>query len=642
MFEHLLRPLKIGTIEVKNRIKLPALGTGYVENEHITPQFKAFYRERAKGGAGFIGFFTSPTKLNNPPVVGIYSDEFIPELKEMAALCHDFGAKVYAQMGGGYAWCFDGRTVEVISPSGVTVTGRAETPFNLGGPPRGSYSERRALTVEEIAAIIEAIAQGARRAREAGFDAVEILAGVGYYLGQFLSPLTNRRTDGYGGDLRGRTRIFREIFAAIKETAGADFPITCRLSGQFTGQGIGVEDLKAIAREFEAAGVQAIDILPGWHEDPVPMIHSSVPQGRWAELASEVKAAVNIPVGAGTRISDPRVAEEVIASGKADYVYMARALIADPEVPEKIAGGRLDEIRPCIACNYCFESLDTPGGVVCSVNPRAGREGEFPPEPAEQPRKVVVVGGGPAGMTAAATAARRGHSVILYEKGELGGQLLPASRPPHKAELESLRRYLEGELKRSGVEIRREEATPEAMARERPDVLIVASGAEPERPPIPGAGGENVLTPLEVLLGEKETADEVAVVGGGLIGCETAEFLAWRGKKVTLLARRRLADDVGRFNRWHLLQRLREAGVRLETGVDVKEISPEGVKGIQEDREVFFPAKTVVLATGMRPRREPARELEGKAPQLYIVGDAREPRRIREAIHEGFRTAFGL
>jgi 2,4-dienoyl-CoA reductase (NADPH2) len=368
MFNRLFTPIRVGNIDVVNRIKLPALSTGYAVNEHVSPKLLEFFGQRSQGGVGLMGITVSATKLKDPPFLGIYDDVFLPGLKEVTKACHTRDTKIYAQMGPGYAWCFDGKTVEIVSPSGITATGRPETHLRVGGPPKGSYATRRELSVEEIEIMIQTFAEGARRAREAGFDAVEFVGGS-YLIGQFMSSLTNHRTDRYGGDIKGRLRFLLDIIGATKLRAGSDFTITCRLVRQYTGDGITVDDLKNMARLLEEVGIAAIDIVPAWHEDPVPILHSSVRQGKWADLAAQVKQAVHVPIGAGTRISDLSVAETVLCDGKADYIYMARPLIADPQFPMKAKEGRLDCIRPCIACNHCIETIDRPGGIVCTVNP---------------------------------------------------------------------------------------------------------------------------------------------------------------------------------------------------------------------------------------------------------------------------------
>jgi 2,4-dienoyl-CoA reductase-like NADH-dependent reductase (Old Yellow Enzyme family)/thioredoxin reductase len=642
MLTHLFQPIRIGNLQLKNRIKLSPLALGYAEAEQVTTRIIEFYRARAQGGTGFIGVAVYPTKLINPPMPGIYDDRFIPGLRTVAEACHIDEVKVYTQMGANYAWCFDGHTVEVVSPSGISVTGKPETPFIGGGPPRGSYTTRRALTADEVRMIVQAYGKGARRAREAGFDAVDFVVNS-YLLGQFLSPLTNFRADEYGGSFENRMRFLLETIKAAKDEAGHDFTITCRLARQCAGNAIPVEDLQKVAALLEKAGVAAIDILPGWHEDPLPLVHPSVPAGQWAELAAHVKKGAKIPIGAGTRMSTPEVAEAVLAQGKADYIYMARPIIADPDLPMKAMQGKLAEIRPCIACNVCFETIEQPGGLTCAVNPRAGKEGELTLGPAAKKKNVLVVGGGPAGLTAATIAANRGHNVVLYEKGgELGGQLIPASRPPFKLEIEKLRLYLIDQAKRAGVRMKIGTVLDVATVnQESPGAIILASGARPSIPPLPGVGLENVVTAVDVLLGKKKTGETVVVVGGGLIGCETAEFLAAMGKKVTIVEMlKRVAADVNPFNRWTLVQRLNALGVRIEVRAEVKEFLDNGVRIARDGQEEVLAGQSIVLAVGMMPFIDNTETFSVRAAQVLRIGDCVQPRRLRDAIHEGFKVGM--
>lgn len=637
----LFEPIKIGKLELKNRIKLPPLGTGFATPDgRMTERFKAFYAERAKGGVAFIGINISPLPGTMTGCPSIYDDQFIPEVAELVKVIHAYGAKVSAQFGPGYGWKKDPQApYELVSPSGFLL--------------RRDLPSPKELTREDIHRLIEDLGEATRRAREAGFDAVDFLLGVGYYLSQFFSPLTNKRTDEYGGSFENRVRIFLEIIDNARKKAGNDYTFTCRISGQFTKGGYTLEELKDLARLLEKAGIHALDVLPGWHEDPVEMVQMSTPQGAWAPLAEEIKKVVNIPVGAGTRIGDPVVAEQVLQEGKADYVYMARAIIADPELPNKAKEGRLDEIRPCIGCCFCFESIfgsnfpltlgEIP--IKCGVNARVGREGEYVIESAGRSKKVLVVGGGPAGMEAARVAALRGHQVTLCEeKGKLGGNLIFAAIPPAKSDIGKLAVYYVGQMNKLGVNCRLGERDPLRLIEEdQPEEVIVAAGALPVIPDLPGAGGENVVTALEVLAESKKIGEEVVVVGGGLIGCETALFLAEKGKKVIILEMlEKLGRDIDTVHRWSFLERLRKAGVRMEKKVKVTEISEQGVSGIRNGSTEFFPAETVVLAVGMRANKEVVEKLKEKGLKFHLIGDCLEPRRIRDAVEEGFKVAMEI
>lgn len=636
LFEH----IKIGKLELKNRIVMSPMATNFVINGEVNQRLIDYYRERAKGGVGLIGVAVTPNRLdNNPPFPAICDDRFIPGLTQLVKVCHGYDIKIVAQLIVLYSWAFPGRPVELVSPSGHTVTKRIDPPFPLGGPPQGTSTVRRALRESELIEMIEAFGDGARRAREAGFDGVQYIASTGYLVSQFISPLTNKRIDRYGGDLESRMRFLLGIIDDSKKKAGRDWTYLARISAQWRENGITLDDLKNIAIMLEEAGVHAIDILPGWHEEPIPMIAPATPQGKWAYIAEEVKKAVKIPIGAGSQIQDPEVANRILEEGRADYVYMCRALIADPELPNKAKEGRLDEIRPCITCSRCLESLFMNRSIHCSVNPRAGREGDYAIEVLEKPKRIFVIGGGPVGMEAAIVSAKRGHEVKLFERAnQLGGQLNFADIPPHKERITKFKEYLINQVMKANIKVElNREFNPELMKEGKPDLVIVATGASPIIPDIPGIKANNVTTALDVLSKFEQIGEKVVIIGGGTVGCETGEFLASKGKRVTILEMlSALARDESTLSRWSLLLRLSEAGIRNETNVKVIRITDRGVEGIRDGKTEFFEADTVVLAVGMRARTELVNLLKGKGVRIYCVGDCLEPRQIRQAMDEGF------
>ena len=433
-FKHLFTPIDIGTMKVKNRIVMLPLTTGYCElDETIGARLVNFYAARAKGGVGLIIVPFSPVHAGSPIEPGLYDDRFLPGVRKLADAVHAHGAKIAAQLITSYHVIFKDGIAEVVGPSPV---------LN-----QMTRTTARPLTVEEIHYIVKEYGQAARRARQGGFDAVEVLVGGGYLLNRFLSPITNKREDEYGGSLENRMRIILEVIASMRKEVGKDFPIGCRLNvaEQMEG-GHTIEDSKEVVRILEKAGIQMINVYTGWHESPVPTVQAVLPKGAFLHLAEKIKGWVGIPVIAANRINDPVVAEKAIAEGKADMTGMARALLADPELPNKAREGRVDEIVPCLACSNClteilttYKDWGTAASTSCSVNPLAGKEAEYAIEPAKKSKKVFVIGGGPGGMEAAMTAAARGHKVTLYDKGnELGGKLLIASIPPYKDELQSL------------------------------------------------------------------------------------------------------------------------------------------------------------------------------------------------------------
>ncbi|MDX9786116.1 MAG: FAD-dependent oxidoreductase [Desulfobacterales bacterium] len=639
-FKKLFSPITIGNMELKNRIVMAPMATNFLSYGEINQRFISFYRERAKGGPGLIVISMTPNRLdNNPPFPGVYDDRFISGISKLAAACKEFDVKVVAQLVVTYSWAFPGRPVEFVSPSGTTITKRVDPPFRLGGPLPGCSPHRRPLKEDEIREIIEDIGDAAGRLREAGFDGVQYLAAAGYLVSQFISPITNQRTDSYGGNVENRMRFLTDILADCKQKAGEDWSYLTRISPQKTKSGITVDDLKEIALILQQAGVHAIDALPGWHEDPIPMIAPATPQGQWASIAQALKETVQIPIGAGTQIQEPEIAESILEEGKADYIYMCRAMIAEPDFPNLAKAGRTDEIRPCITCGHCLESIADNVCVHCSVNPAAGREADYPFTPAQKPKKVFVVGGGPAGLEAAKIAAARGHHVTLFEKtGQLGGQLNLAFIPPHKKRIGLLDAYLIREVERSSVNVMlNTEFTVETAERERPDVVIVAIGSDPIIPPIPGVDLKQVVTALDVLAGKVETGQNVVIIGGGAVGCETAEFLSMQGKLPVIIEMLdSAAKDVCKINRWHLISRLAQACVGIQLSAKVVGISDKGVEGIRQGKSELFPADTVVLAVGMRGNRSLTHLLRGKVPQVYYVGDCTEPRKMTQALTEGF------
>jgi 2,4-dienoyl-CoA reductase (NADPH2) len=561
--------------------------------------------------------------------MGIYHDRFIPGLRQLTDVAHTEGSKIAMQLSLQYYWApGEGAAVAEVGPSEVATR-------------RGS--QPRALNLAEIHQIIEEYSEGVRRAREAGFDAVEFHCGIGYLISRFLSPRTNNRTDDYGGSLENRMRFLLEIIALSKKKAGGDYPLICRISAdEFMEGGNTLEDTRKIAPIMEGAGIHCLDVGAGWHECRTPLVHMSVPRGNFVYLAEEMKKVVTIPVVAAYRINDPILADKIIADGRADLIGMARALIADPGLPNKAMEGKIDDIRPCIACGHCLDAVMLGAPLACTVNPEVGKEAESTSEPVRKPRKVFVIGGGPAGMEAAAGAARRGHQVTLFEKGNrLGGNLLLAAVPSYKWELNNLTNYLETQLKRSGAQIRlNQEVSEETIAQGKPEVVVIATGATPRRPDIPGIDGGNVVTALEVLGGEREVGERVVIVGGGMIGCEVAEHLAESGKKVTIVEMlERIGNDIGMTTRWVIMQRLRNAGIRMEAKAKAEAFTDKGVVTKRDGIEQFFAADSIVLAMGLVPHNELYRALEAKGTECYSIGDCNEAQKILQAIGDGNRIA---
>lgn len=642
MSNELARPIKVGNLELKNRLVMSPMVTNYATRDgYVTSTLKDYLVERAKGGVALIiteaTCIDAPTGKGTPNMLCIDDDRYVPGLKELAQAVKAEGARIAIQldhMG----------SMARSAVTGVTPVSASAVPLFLG------KETPHELTIEEIEQIIEKYGQGARRAKEAGFDAIEIHTGFYYLLGQFLSPVRNLRKDKYGGNLEGRLRLTLDILKRIRQEVGEGFPVSCKFIAPFEGMEDEAE-IHEVERRLEAAGV---DLLHRIGYSPVVDINGPralsgarpmrVPRAYAVDLAAKAKAVVKIPVMAVGRINSPGIAEEIIKEGKADLIGLGRALLADPEFARKALEGRAEDIRPCIACCRCVATV-YESKVRCSVNPALGREEELRIRPAERRRNVVVIGGGPAGMEAARVAALRGHHVSLYEaKRELGGQLLLLSNTTARRELKDLLSYLKKQLDTLGVEVRlNETVTPSLLRVMRPDVIVLATGAQARLPAIRGVRRNKVATAFDFLEGKAAVGNNVAVVGGGLIGCEVADYLAGQDKKVTVLEMfKELASGEALLPRYYLLESLKAKGVRMLTETKVEAITEEGLLVRTPRGGETITADSVIFAVGEVPNEGLARELTEKDVEVYCAGDCFEPRRIINAIHEGYLQALKL
>ena len=660
----LFSPLCIGNAMLRNRIVMPAMHLNYTPTGEVTDRLIAFYTERARGGAGLIliGGCRIDAYSGGEWLIGLDDERFIPGLRRLALAVKAHGACIGAQLyqAGRYAHsALIGR--QALAPSAVTSHFTREEP--------------REMTLEEIHGVIEAYATAAARVKAAGLDVVEVIASAGYLISQFLSPVTNLRGDAYGGDLKRRMRFGIEVAEAIRGAVGEGYPVIFRIAGNdFIPGSHTNREAQSFALALEHAGVDAFNVTGGWHETRIPQIPMEVPRGAYVYLARGIKEAVKKPVIACNRITDPRAAQAIIREGLADMVGFARGLIADPELPNKARAGRCEDIVSCIGCNQgCFDRLVSLGSVACMVNPRAGREEEFPSRAgAGKGQTLVVAGGGPAGLSAAISAATAGLRVVLFEESERpGGQLHLAGALQSRDEFNTLVRVLTRQAHLSGVEIRTgTRADAASVGQERPMAVVVATGGCPIMPGIPGAEGQNVVQAWDVLAGRASVGKEVVIIGGGAVGSETGILLAQIGtidaatleflflhqaeevetlkrlatcgiKGVTIIEMLpRLGTDIGLSNRWVELQMLRRYHVHTLVSTKASAIVPEGVLVEQDGSERLIACDTVVLAVGTRRDDSLVEKVRPHVPQVVTVGDARRPRKAFEAIHEGFEAGY--
>jgi 2,4-dienoyl-CoA reductase-like NADH-dependent reductase (Old Yellow Enzyme family)/thioredoxin reductase len=643
-FKNLFSPIRIGSIEIGNRIALAPMAN-YMSNdrgEMTQPQID-FMEARARGGAGLLImgsiYVQHPVARFGVGQLGLYDDSLLPGYVELVKAVKRHGSKIAAQLHHA------GRQTTRAAIQGRQPV--APSPIACGG----KYSdEPRELSVAEIGEIIEAYAATARRCVEAGFDAIELHCAHGYLPCEFMSPFSNRRSDEYGGDLNGRMRFPLELLARIKEVAG-DLPVWCRIIGsELVEGGLDIEDMKVIAKILADAGADAISVSRGIAPYYWTVSNYYFPPGYSVHYAEAIKAGLDVPVMTAGRITTPAQAEQILVDGRADIINLGRALIADPDWPQKAAAGQVDDIMPCISCNKgCHDPKKKVRHTICLVNAQAGREVEFEIEPAARPKKVMIVGGGPAGLEAARIASLRGHQVTLYEaESQWGGRWRLGSQVPCKEHFIELVDYLGRQAIKHGAQIELDHSvSAQDVQAAAPDVLIVAAGAKPVVPPIPGVDQDFVVTSDDVLAGRAQVGGKVVVVGGGSCGAETADWMVRRGVQVTIVEMLDLfCPDMLPDAQYLLEERLAEAGVTILLGTKVEEIRDHAVVVSRADPALaggwhgsIENVDAVVLAVGAKPNREVVQQLEGLAPEFYAIGDCVQPGFAIDAIYEGAKIA---
>lgn len=671
----LAQPGKIGTMELKNRLVIPAMCTNYTYQGHFTDQAVHYYGLRAKGGAGLmiieaaaIDYPTGRSVLN----CAVSDDQYIPTLKKLTDEVHRYGTTVALQI------MHSGRQ------SSVAISGSQPVSCSTTSSAQVLYDRPRELTLYECKNIIRQFGEAAWRAKKAGFDAVEVHCAHGYLLSSFLSPTLNTRTDEYGG-MEGGIKFCSEIVQEIKRQCGQDYPVLCRINGDDYDPSGGVTaiDSRMISVALEKAGADCINISAGLRESDHNLHDQTMasPRGSWVYMAEGIKKAVSIPVMVAKRISEDMV-EKIIADGKADFVCIGRPRITDPEYGNKLFEGRAEEILPCIWCvQGCFDVLWMLAPTTCLVNPSAGRMDEIPIDKVEKApvvKRVLVVGGGPAGCEAALIAGKRGHEVTLYEKnGRLGGAFRFAANSPSKREVERLFSYFERALPKAGVKVvLGTEVTHQILKQVKPDVALVAAGAEPTIPDkIPGARGPNVVSAIDVMSGRAKVGNHIAIwtcshqctftckpkvvpiegdptnmhftytyaCRAGYAAVDTAEYLSSLGKLVNIVIERNaVVPGMGYTSRGYLLRRFYRANIRVCSNVKVKEINESGILLEKAGITFLLDADTVIISVGETSRKELAKVLKEQVREVHMVGDCDKVGNAMKAIESAYDTAMKI
>ncbi len=637
----LFSPMCINKCEIPNRLVVSAMVVNYNNSDGTaTEKYISYHEAKAKGGWGLIiteNYAVNEHAMGYKYIGGLYNDDQIESHRQLTSRVHKYPTKIFCQLyhAGRQSNMYNNGGVVPKAPSPIPCSWMRQLP--------------EALTVEEIHQIISDFGSAAKRAKAAGFDGVEIHAAHGYLIHEFLSPNSNKRTDEYGGVLINRLRILREIIESVRSNVGDDFPVTVRLSAfEFVEGGRSLFESRTIFRLVEEWGVDAIHVSSGMYGNGGIVSPMFMPHGWITNCAAEAKKVVRIPVITVNRINDPLHAEDIVSSGIADFVAMGRGSLADPDLPNKALSGDYTRIRHCIGClQGCIamlgESVDNC--VHCLVNPGLGHEFETDMTPVSSPKRVFIAGGGPGGMEFAITAIKKGHNVTLFEStGELGGQFISAAYPPYKGDFATLTAWQINELKLLGADIRlNTPLTADIVRREKPDTVVIATGAAPFLPDVPGINDKKVRFAQDVLCGKVSVGDNILVIGGGMVGSETASLLVSENRQVAVAEMRpQIAMDMFEVNRSGVLRHLEENHVPMLTETKLHAVTEEGALLEKHGTVTLYPCDTVVIAVGTRSVNGLEGELGALPVQLITIGDSVKPRKALDAMEEAFHAALKL